>query len=141
MTLPNRRELILQYRNQLQQQEPTWRALTQPRSLMANLVRLGFLLMVTGVLLSVWLVSSAHLEEQFLGAPREVAGLIDPEAGRNALTPDNIEKWVLAYSLRLREAELEIPAGDDPRQRPFVINLGEPARIYCRTASGQWLCQ
>lgn len=125
----NRRALILQHRAQLQQQESSWRALFQPGNLVAHLIRLGFLVMVTGVILGVWVVSSAHLEEQFLGAPREVAGLIDPEAGRNALTPDNIEKQILAYSLRLREDELAIPAGDDPRQRPFVINLGEPARF------------
>ncbi len=134
--MQNRRELILQHRNQLQQREPTWRTLWQPGTLLANLVRLGFLVMVFGVILGVWVVSSAHLEEQFLGAPREVAGLIDPEAGRNALTPDNIEKRVLAYSLTLREAELTVPAGADPRQRPFVINLGEPARfIAARLAS------
>ncbi|MCB0104685.1 MAG: endolytic transglycosylase MltG [Caldilineaceae bacterium] len=129
MSIQNRRALILQRRNQLQQQESTWHALFQPGNLVANLIRLGFLVMVVGVLLGVWVVSSAHLEEQFLGAPREVAGLIDPEAGRNALTPDNIEKQILAYSLSLRENELAIPAGEDPRQRPFVINLGEPARF------------
>ncbi len=123
----NRRALILQ-RKQLQQQS-TWQALWHPGNLIANLIRLGFLAMVAAVILGVWVVSSAHLEEQFLGAPREVAGLIDPEAGRNALTPDNIEKRVLEYSLALREDELSIPAGADPRQRPFVINLGEPARF------------
>ncbi len=127
--MQNRRELILRHRNQLQQRESTWRALWRPGTLLANLIRLGFLLMVIGVILGVWVVSSAHLEEQFLGAPREVAGLIDPEAGRNALTPDNIEKRVLAYSLTLRDTELTVPAGTDPRQRPFVINLGEPARF------------
>lgn len=134
--MQNRRKSILQYRNQLQRRESTWRALWRPGTLLVNLVRLGFLVMVVGVILGVWVVSSAHLEEQFLGAPREVAGLIDPEAGRDALTPDNIEKQVLAYSLTLREAELTVPAGDDPRQRPFVINLGEPARfIAARLAS------
>jgi len=127
--MQNRRDLILQQRTQLQQRESTWQALWQPSNIIANLIRLGFLLMVAGVLFGVWIVSSAHLEEQFLGAPREVAGLIDPEAGRNALTPDNIENQVLAYSLTLRDAELAIPAGEDPRQRPFVINLGEPARF------------
>ncbi|HRW04054.1 MAG TPA: endolytic transglycosylase MltG [Caldilineaceae bacterium] len=129
MSIQNRRALILQRRNQLQQQESTWHTLFQPGNLVGNLIRLGFLVMVVGVLLGVWVVSSAHLEEQFLGAPREVAGLIDPQAGRNALTPDNIEKQILAYSLSLRENELAIPAGEDPRQRPFVINLGEPARF------------
>lgn len=129
MSVENHRALFFQRRDQFYQQQSVWRALLRPNNIVANLVRLGFLIMVLGVILGVWVVISAHLDEQFLGAPREVAGLIDPEAGRNALTPDNIEKWVLAYSLRLREDELAVPAGDDPRQRPFVINLGEPARF------------
>jgi UPF0755 protein len=129
MTIHNRRDLILQRQQQAQRQEISWQTLLQPGKVVANLIRLGFLVLVLGVVGGVWLVSSAHLEEQFLGAPREVAGLIDPEAGRNALTPDNIEQWVLAYSLQLRQEELAIPAGEDPSQRPFVINLGEPARF------------
>ncbi len=55
--------------------------------------------------------------------------MIDPNAGQGTLTPDNIERQVLAYSLRLREQELAIPAGDNPRPRPFVISPGEPARF------------
>ncbi len=128
MSTINRRRLLLERRT-LSLTKSTFRAALQPRNLMNNLIRLGFLLLVVGVLIGVWLVSSAHLHEQFLGAPRTVAGLIDPEAGQGALTPDNIENQVLAYSLRLREAELDIPAGEDARQRPFVVNLGEPARF------------
>jgi UPF0755 protein len=86
--------------------------------------------MVAGVLFGVWLVSNAHLTEQFLGAPKETAGLIDPAAGQGALTPDNIENQVLALSLRLREQELLLPMSDNPRQRPFSINPGEPARFF-----------
>ena len=128
MSISKRSDLILQRRKALLKEEAAWRALLQPRQLLNNLLRLGFLLLVVGVLLGVWVVSSAHLDEQFLGAPRAVAGLIDPNAGLNALTPDNIEKRVLAFTLRARQAELAVPAGEDPRQRPFIINLGEPAR-------------
>ena len=96
---------------------------------MANLVRLGFLVMVLSVLAGVWVVAGAHLTEQFRGAPQQTAGLIDPDAGEGALTPDNIEDQVLAFNLRLRENELYIPAGENPRPRPFVVNLGEPARF------------
>lgn len=98
-------------------------------NIITNLVRLGFLMLVLGVLFGAWIVASAHLTEQFLGAPKTASGLIDPNAGEGALTPDNIEKQVLTYSLRMREAELEIPAGDNPRPRPFVIAPGEPARF------------
>jgi len=129
MSISNRRDLILQRRKQLVQEAPFWRTLLNPRQILPNVLRLGFLVLVIGVLLGVWVVSAAHLDEQFLGAPRTVAGLIDPNHGANALTPDNIEKRVLAFNLSLREAELAIPAGNDPRQRPFVINIGEPARF------------
>ena len=50
--------------------------------------------------------------------PETTAGLIDPEAGKGALTPDNVEQQVLAFSLRLREKELDIPAGDNPARAP-----------------------
>jgi UPF0755 protein len=94
----------------------------------ANLVRVGFLLLVLGVLLGAWVVANAHLTEQFLGAPRATVGLIDPNAGQGALTPENIEKQVLNLSLRLREDELYQAVGVDPRPRPFRIEPGEPAR-------------
>lgn len=97
--------------------------------ILTNLVRLGFLGLVVGVLYGVWIVADAHLDEQFLGAPQETSGLIDPTAGQNALTPEYIEQQILAFNLRLREADLSIPAGTNPRPRPFVINPGEPARF------------
>ena len=106
-----------------------WRDQFRGSGLVTNLIRLGFLVLVFGVLAGVWIVSSAHLTEQFRGAPQQTAGLIDPNAGKGALTPDNIEKQVLAFSLRLREDELAIPAGENPRPRPFTVNLGEPARF------------
>ncbi len=136
MSISNRRAQILQRRKQLLKTEPAWRTLFQPKQFLNNLLRLAFLILVVGVLLGVWVVSTAHLDEQFLGAPRTVAGLIDPNLGANALTPDNIEQRVLAFNLRMRENELTVPAGDDPRQRPFIINLGEPARyIAARLAA------
>lgn len=129
MSTVNQSRLRFERRNQALAEKVSFRTLLQPGNLFTNLMRLGFLILVVGVLLGVWLVTSAHLYEQFLGAPRSIAGLIDPTAGQGALTPDNIEKQVLAYSLRLREPELDIPAGGDARQQPFVINLGEPARF------------
>ncbi|MBX3012783.1 MAG: endolytic transglycosylase MltG [Caldilineaceae bacterium] len=131
------RRLLLEQRKQAQSGSFTVRSLLQPNTLVATLVRLAFLLMVVGVLLGVWMVSSAHLAEQFLGAPQSVAGLIDPNEGKGALTPDNIENQVLAYNLRLRENELDIPAGTNARQRPFVINLGEPARFVAARLAAQ----
>lgn len=106
-----------------------WQNLTSPENLLTNLVRAGFLLMVVAVLGGVWVVASAHLEEQLLGAPQTTSGLIDPTAGEGALTPDNIERQVLAFNLRLREDELTISPGVDPRPRPFTINPGEAARF------------
>lgn len=136
MSITNRRRLLLERQRQAAAEQLTFRTLFQTGSLLPNLIRLGFLALVVSVLYGVWLVATAHLDEQFLGAPRQVAGLIAPDAGQGALTPDNIEKQFLAYSLRLREAELDIPAGADPRQQPFIINLGEPARfVAARLAS------
>jgi UPF0755 protein len=130
MSVQNRRELILQERQALQtHSDNTLRAQFRGSNLVNNLLRAGFLLLVLGVLAGAWVVSRAHLAEQFLGAPQATAGLIDPDAGEGALTPDNVEKQVLALSLRLRESELEVPAGENPRPRPFVVNLGEPARF------------
>ena len=134
--MTNRSRLRLEQQQQAAAEQITFRTLFQSGSLLANLVRLGFLALVISVLYGVWLIATAHLDEQFLGAPRSVAGLIDPDASQGALTPDNIEKQFLAYSLRLREPELDIPAGADPSQQPFIINLGEPARfVAARLAS------
>jgi len=131
MAVDQRQKTILQQRNKLMaaQEKTSWRDQLRGDNLIMNLVRLGFLIMVAGVLIGVWIVSSAHLSEQFLGAPKTTAGLIDPNAGKGALTPDNIERQILAFNLRMREDELDLPAGDNPRPRPFVVNLGEPARF------------
>lgn len=129
MSITNRRRLLLERQQQAAAEQTPRRTLLQPGHFLPNLIRLGFLALVVSVLYGVWLVATAHLDEQWLGAPRTVAGLIDPNAGQGALTPDNIEKQFLAYSLQLRETELDIPAGGDPRQQPFIINLGEPARF------------
>ena len=129
MSVQNRREFILSRRNRLTANTIDWHAQLQPTRFLTHLLRLGFLLLVIGVLIGVWIVSDAHLTEQFLGAPQATTGLIDPEAGQGALTPDNIEKRILAFNLRLRQNELTIAAGTNPRPRPFTINPGEPARF------------
>jgi len=87
--------------------------------------------------MGVWVVASAHLNEQFLGAPHETTGLIDPTAGEHALTPEYIEQQVLAFSLRLREDELLIPAGTNPQQKPFAIVVGEPGRFVAQRLADQ----
>jgi UPF0755 protein len=103
-------------------------------------MRVGVLLVVAGVIFGSWVVARAHLTEQFLGDPEAVAGLIDPTAGQGALTPENIERQVLAFNLRMREEELDQPAGPDVRPRPFVINPGEPARyIAARLAASGFI--
>lgn len=96
--------------------------------LMRNLMRVGFLLLVVGVLLGAWVVGSAHLNEQFLGVPEQTAGLIETNAGEGALTPENIEMQVLRFNLRMQEEELNQSVGTDARPRPFTIQIGEPAR-------------
>jgi UPF0755 protein len=101
----------------------------QPEFILTNLIRLGFLALIAGVLYGVWLVGSAHLTEQFLAVERLDSALIDPEAGKDALTPENIERQVLAYNLRMREQELYVPAGEDPRPRPFTVVPGDAARF------------
>ena len=109
-----------------------WRSWIRIENLLTNLVRLGFLVAVIAVLMGAWVVAEAHLTEQFLGAPQATNGLIDPTAGQNRLSPEYIEGEVLAFNLRLRESELEIPAGTNPQQRPFAIVPGEPARFVAQ---------
>ena len=96
--------------------------------LLLNLIRAWFLILVLCVLWGVGIVSRAHLTEQFLAVERQSDALIDPDEGEDALTPENIEAQILAFTLRLREEELLIPVGNDPRPRAFTINPGEPAR-------------
>jgi UPF0755 protein len=129
MSLDPRRALVFSRRNQLLNERFDWRAAFRRGHLLTNLYRLGFLLMVVGALAGLWVVSNAHLTEQLLGAPHVTAGLIDPSAGQGALTPDYVEKQILTWSLRLRQDELDLPAGGNPRPRPFVITPGEPARF------------
>lgn len=128
-TVDERRRLVLARRAAHQSPPFDWRQWAHPEQIVTTVVRVGFLLLVLGVLVGLWVVSNAHLTEQFLGAPTETAGLIDPTHGQNALTPENIERQVLAFNLRLRESELSVVRGTNPRPRPFVINPGEPARF------------
>ena len=112
----------------------------QKEPLLLNLTRASFLIMVVFVLLGVYIVSRAHLTEQFLAVERQSEALIDPDEGEDALTPENIEAQILAFTLRLREQELVLPVGDDPRPRAFTINPGEPARyIAARLAAAGFI--
>jgi UPF0755 protein len=114
-----------------------WRRWLRVETLLTNLVRLAFLGVVLIVVVGTWVVAEAHLTEQFLGAPQATSGLIDPNAGQNALTPEYIEAQVLAFNLRLRESELGIPAGSNPQQRPFAIVPGEPARFVAQRLAAE----
>ena len=129
MTSQERRALVLSRRNQIEQEANDWRRQLRGENLVWNLLRGGMLALVLLVVLGAWLVSSAHLGEQFLAAPKQTAGLIDPNANQFSLSPDSIEQQVLAFNLRLRENDLYIAPGIDPSQRPFRIDPGEPARF------------
>ena len=130
------RSSILSYRNRVEQPSTVSNSLI-PGHFFTNLIKLGFILLVAAVLFGTWTVSNAHLAEQFLGTPQVTEGLIDPRFGESALTPDNIERQVLAFSLRLRENEIDIPVGDNPRPRPFTIIPGEPARFIAARLEGE----
>ena len=112
----------------------------QGESVFLNLVRVGFLALVLVVLWGVGSVANAHLTEQFLAIEQQSAALIDPNRGEDALTPEYIEAQILAWNLRLKEDQLQIPASTEPRPRPFTINLGEPARfISARLAAAGFI--
>jgi len=108
---------------------PRARSQLQGTALLWTLLKTGVLLLVLGTLAGSWIVSSAHLSEQLLAAPQSTAGLIDPTANQFSLDPDSIEKQILAFNLRLREDELTLPAGTNPRPRPFTVTPGEAARF------------
>ena len=99
------------------------------RRLAANLLRLITLGLVLSVVGGVVFVANAHLVEQFLGAPKSAEGLIDPRAREGTFSPDNIERQILGFNLKLREQDLYVPVSDNPRPRPFRVNIGEPARF------------
>jgi UPF0755 protein len=129
LTVQERRALVRARYGKRDQTAHTWQELLQTEHLLTNLVRLGFLAVVSAVVIGVWVVASAHLTEQFLGAPKSTSGLIDPMARQNALTPEYVERQILAFNLKMRESELNLTAGTNPRPRPFVIVPGEPARF------------
>jgi UPF0755 protein len=129
MSTQDRRDLVLSRRTQLEQEANDWRKQLRGENLVWNLLRAGLLLLVLLVVGGVWTVVNAHLGEQLLAAPKQTAGLIDPNANEFTLSPDTVEQQVLAFNLRMRENELYIPPGTDPRQRPFRIDPGEPARF------------
>ncbi|MBV7333798.1 endolytic transglycosylase MltG [Chloroflexi bacterium TSY] len=129
MSAKDRRNFILYRHGERQKSEKAQTNRRSASNMITNLIRVGFLAIVVVVLLGAWSVTDAHLAEQFLGAPKTFSGLIDPDAGEGALTPDNIERQILAFSLRLRESELELSRSDNPRPRPFAVNPGEPARF------------
>ena len=69
-----RRRRLLAQRTQLMSTKINLRTLLRPVTLLDFFGRLAFLLLVIGVLLGVWVVSSAHLQEQLLGVQRRVVG-------------------------------------------------------------------
>ncbi len=108
---------------------PWTQQITRPQFILINLLRAGFLLLILGVLWSVGSVLDAHLTEQFLAVEQQNSALIDPTAGKDALTPENIERQILTFNLRSRESELYQPAGTDARPRPFQVVPGDAARF------------
>ncbi len=129
MSIQERQQAVLRRRTQAEQEQNHWRSQLHGRALLLNVLRAGLLIFVLTVVAAVWDVSSAHLGEQLLAAPQSTAGLIDPTANQFSLDPDSVEKQILALNLRLREEELSIPAGTNPRPRPFTVAPGEPARF------------
>ena len=129
MAINERQQQVLTRRTQLEQERENWRRQLHGPALLWNLLKIGTLLLVLGVIGGSWIVSSAHLDEQLLAAPQSTAGLIDPTANQFSLNPDSVEKQILAFNLRLREDDLYVPAGDNPRPRPFTVIPGEAARF------------
>ncbi|MFM7171988.1 MAG: endolytic transglycosylase MltG [Caldilinea sp.] len=117
------------FRRRPPEKTPHTRSPRQGTALLWTLLKAGVLLLVLGTLAASWIVSSAHLSEQLLAAPQSTAGLIDPTANQFSLDPDSIEKQILAFNLRLREDELTLSAGTNPRPRPFTVTPGEAARF------------
>lgn len=132
MTINQRREQIVMQRDRAARRTRFSSEDHQPaqsKTRLSNLLtRLLFLGLVISTLAGAWMVLDAHLTEQFLGVRQQTAGLIDRDAGEGALTPETIEMQLLRFNLGLQTDDLKVPAGNDPTQRPFVINPGEPAR-------------
>jgi len=128
---------FLQARQRQRQQQNVRPVVSWSDLILMNLARLGFLALVLGVLWSVWSVAEAHLGEQLMATERVSDALIDPTAGQYALTPENIEKQILTFNLKMREEDLSTPAGVDPRPRPFTIIPGDAARFVAARLQSQ----
>ncbi len=70
----------------------------QREQVFLNLIRASFLLLVLLVLWNVTSIARAHLTEQFLAVEQQSDALIDPDEGEDALTPENIEAFILAWT-------------------------------------------
>lgn len=140
MSNQDQQHLLLARRNQVERVQTDWRRQWRGENLVWNLLRIAVLVLVVGVVFGVWMVSNAHLGEQLLAAPKLASNLIDPMANQFSLTPDSIEKAVLAFTLKLRENDLNVAPSSDTRQRPFRIDPGEPARfIAARLEQGGFI--
>ena len=87
MSTQDRRDLVLSRRTQIEQEAKDWRNQLRGENLVWNILRAGLLLLVLLVVGGVWTVVNAHLGEQLLAAPKQTAGLIDPNANQFTLSP------------------------------------------------------
>lgn len=79
------------------------------------------------LLIWTWSFLTAFLEEQRRAAQGPQPNLLDPHRASRALTPDNIEQWILSFSLELQSEGLQALSEEDAQPRLFAVGLGEPA--------------
>jgi len=90
-----------------------------------NVLRVLFFLAAVSAVVLMGLVGFAYVSEQLTVASRPVP--TEKEGGTVAVSVGSPEDVLVGLYLRLRQGELEQPAGEESMEVPFAVELGETA--------------
>ena len=99
-----------------------------PGPILGWAARLGGIVLTAAVVIWGLRFALEYRATTLLDIRTETDGLWNIHQTATALTPDNIEHWILALLLEMQQEELWTRPTGDPETRPFTIYPGEPAR-------------
>ncbi|MGQ9584093.1 MAG: endolytic transglycosylase MltG [Anaerolineae bacterium] len=94
---------------------------------MRNFIRLLFFLAAVSAVVLMGLVSFAYVSEQLMTPGGPVGAETRGETETVAISVGSPENLLIGLYLRLRQGELQRPAGQEPVEIPFRVELGETA--------------